>query len=176
MITLGVDVGSLTGKALVLEEDEIVAWDIVLTGPDRVEAARTVTDNTLRKAGLTLEQVHRVVTVRATWGNPDEAVAILTAAIEVLQQEAPAYFGRLGLEQPQITLFDGPSVIPVPPSLTERLDLPVRLLLALSQILRIGSGGFTRLPPSSGSMITTARPFDAAYCKPLVPAWFSMSI
>ncbi|GAB4536951.1 MAG: hypothetical protein Kow0063_23090 [Anaerolineae bacterium] len=77
------------------------------------------------------EQIHRVVTVRVTWGNPDQALAILTAAVEVLQQEAPAYFGRLGLEQPQVTVFDGPGVSQVPPSLTERLDLPVRLLLAL---------------------------------------------
>jgi capsular polysaccharide biosynthesis protein len=77
------------------------------------------------------EQVHRVVTVRVIWSNPDEAAAILTEAIEVLQQETPAYFGRLGLEQPQVTLFDGPSVSPVPPSLTDRLDLPVRLFLAL---------------------------------------------
>jgi capsular polysaccharide biosynthesis protein len=77
------------------------------------------------------EQVHRVVTIRVTWGDPNEAMAILTEAIEVLQQEAPAYFGRLGLEQPQVTLFDGPSVSPVPPSLTDRLDLPVRLFLAL---------------------------------------------
>jgi capsular polysaccharide biosynthesis protein len=72
-----------------------------------------------------------VVSVRVTWGDPDQALAILTAAVEVLQQEAPAYFGRLGLEEPRITLFDGPGVSPVPPSLTQRLDLPVRLLLAL---------------------------------------------
>jgi capsular polysaccharide biosynthesis protein len=77
------------------------------------------------------EQVHRVVTIRVTRDNPDEAIAVLSAAIEVLQQDAPAFFGRLGLEQPQVTLFDGPSVSSVPPSLTERLDLPVRLLLAL---------------------------------------------
>jgi capsular polysaccharide biosynthesis protein len=77
------------------------------------------------------EQVHRVVTIRVTRDNPDEAIAVLAAAIEVLQQDAPAFFGRLGLEQPQVTLFDGPSVSPVPPSLTQRLDLPARLLLAL---------------------------------------------
>jgi capsular polysaccharide biosynthesis protein len=77
------------------------------------------------------EQVHRVVTIRVTWGDPDEALSIVTAAVEVLKQDAPAYFGRLGLEQPQVTLFDGPGVSAVPPSLTKRLDLPVRLLLAL---------------------------------------------
>jgi len=77
------------------------------------------------------EQIHRVVTIRVTWADPNEALTILNAAVEVLMQEAPAYFGRLGLEQPQVTLFDGPGVSPVPPTLSERLDLPVRLLLAL---------------------------------------------
>jgi capsular polysaccharide biosynthesis protein len=77
------------------------------------------------------EQVHRVVTLRVTWDNPDQALAILTAAVEVLRQEAPAYFGRLGLEEPQISLFDGPGVSLVPLSLSQRLDLSVRLLLAL---------------------------------------------
>jgi capsular polysaccharide biosynthesis protein len=77
------------------------------------------------------EQIHRVVTIHVTWGDPDQALTILNAAVEVLKQEAPGYFGRLGLEQPQVALFDGPGVSPVPPSLSERLDLPVRLLLAL---------------------------------------------
>jgi capsular polysaccharide biosynthesis protein len=77
------------------------------------------------------EQIHRVVTLRVTWGDADQALDILNTTIDVLAQESPSYFGRLGLEQPQITLFDGPSVSPVPPSLTQRLDLPVRLILAL---------------------------------------------
>jgi capsular polysaccharide biosynthesis protein len=77
------------------------------------------------------EQVHRVVTVRVTWSQPDETMAIILATIDALREEAPAYFARLGVEQPRITLFDGPDVSPVPPSLTQRLDLPVRLLLAL---------------------------------------------
>jgi len=42
-----------------------------------------------------------------------------------------AYFARLGQLQPQITVFDGPSVSPLPPSLSQRLELPVRLLLGL---------------------------------------------
>jgi len=35
------------------------------------------------------QQVHRVVEVRVVWGNPDQALAIVRAAIEVLQQDAP---------------------------------------------------------------------------------------
>jgi capsular polysaccharide biosynthesis protein len=77
------------------------------------------------------QQVHRVVEIQLTWGDPEQARAILQTAIEVLQQEAPAYFGRLGTLQPVVRLFDGPRVAPLPPSLTQRLDLPVRLLLAV---------------------------------------------
>ncbi|MGQ9500672.1 MAG: YveK family protein [Anaerolineae bacterium] len=77
------------------------------------------------------QQVHRVVEIQVTWNDPSQAGAILQTAIEVLQQEAPAYFGRLGTLQPSVRLFDGPRVAPLPPSLTQRLDLPVRLLLAV---------------------------------------------
>jgi benzoyl-CoA reductase subunit A len=61
MITLGVDIGSLTGKALILKDNEILAWDLILTGPDSVETGTTVTDNTLKKAQLTLEDMDFVV-------------------------------------------------------------------------------------------------------------------
>ncbi len=61
MITLGVDIGSLTGKALVLEDDTIRAWDLVLTGPDSAVTGQEVTDRTLEKAGLTLDDMDFVV-------------------------------------------------------------------------------------------------------------------
>jgi capsular polysaccharide biosynthesis protein len=77
------------------------------------------------------QQIHRVVEVRVTWGDPEQAQAILGATIDVLTQDAPEFFGRLGALQPRVTLFDGPRVGPVPTPLSERLDLPVRLLLAL---------------------------------------------
>ena len=61
MLTLGVDIGSLTGKALVLEDDRIRAWDLILTGPDSVETGTTVTNNTLAKAGVRLEDFDFIV-------------------------------------------------------------------------------------------------------------------
>jgi predicted CoA-substrate-specific enzyme activase len=61
MITLGVDIGSLTGKAVVLRDDEILAWDVILTGPDSVETAAEVTRRTLEKAGLPLDAMDFVV-------------------------------------------------------------------------------------------------------------------
>lgn len=61
MITLGVDIGSLTGKAVVLKDNDVLAWDLILTGPDSVETGTTVTRNVLAKAGLTLEEMDFVV-------------------------------------------------------------------------------------------------------------------
>jgi capsular polysaccharide biosynthesis protein len=85
----------------------------------------------LLQSSTSSQHMHRAVIVQLTWPDPQQALTILQTAIEVLRQEAPAYFARLGQLQPQITVFDGPSVSPLPPSLSQRLELPVRLLLGL---------------------------------------------
>ena len=61
MATLGVDIGSLTGKALILENNEILAWDLILTGPDSAETGKAVTGSALKKAGLSLEDMDFIV-------------------------------------------------------------------------------------------------------------------
>jgi benzoyl-CoA reductase subunit A len=61
MLTLGVDIGSLTGKALVLEDDRIRSWDLVLTGPDSVETGTAVTNAALAKAGVALRDLDFIV-------------------------------------------------------------------------------------------------------------------
>jgi predicted CoA-substrate-specific enzyme activase len=61
VITLGVDIGSLTGKALILKDDAILAWELILTGPDGAETGREVTERALAKAGLALEDMDFVV-------------------------------------------------------------------------------------------------------------------
>jgi predicted CoA-substrate-specific enzyme activase len=61
VITLGVDIGSLTGKGLILKDNEILAWEVILTGPDSVKTASDVTTRVLEKAGLTLDNMEFVV-------------------------------------------------------------------------------------------------------------------
>jgi predicted CoA-substrate-specific enzyme activase len=61
VISLGVDIGSLSGKAVVLVDGEVRAWHVIPTGPDSVQTGTEVTRLTLEKAGLVLEQVDRVV-------------------------------------------------------------------------------------------------------------------
>ena len=61
MITGGVDVGSLTGKAVILQGNEILAWELIPTGPDSTETATEVMNKTLDKAGLKLPDLEGVV-------------------------------------------------------------------------------------------------------------------
>ena len=77
------------------------------------------------------EKQHRILTLRITWGNADELAAIANAAAEVLPQNGPTYFATIGVEQARFTLIDRPVVVPVGKSLRERLDLAIRLFLAL---------------------------------------------
>ena len=77
------------------------------------------------------QQIHRVVLLQVTWHNPNEAIAILNTTVDVLRERLQAATRNAPTLQPEISLFDGPTVSGVPPSLSQRLDLPVRLFLAL---------------------------------------------
>lgn len=62
MITLGIDIGSLSTKAVVLNEDrQIVSYDVVLTGGNNRKAAETTFANVLSKAGLERQDIAKVV-------------------------------------------------------------------------------------------------------------------
>lgn len=77
------------------------------------------------------EKQHRILTLRITWANAEELTAIANAAAEVLPRNGPGYFAPIGVDQARFTLIDRPVVVPVGKSLRERLDLPIRLFLAL---------------------------------------------
>jgi len=77
-------------------------------------------------------KLHRILTVHITWPNPDELQQISAAAVGVLLERASSYFAQLGTEDAVISLIDPPVVSAVGPSLRERLDLPLRLLIALA--------------------------------------------
>ena len=61
MITAGVDVGSLTGKSLILKDNEILSWSLIPTGPDSSETAKETMDKTLKDAGLSLDDIDYLV-------------------------------------------------------------------------------------------------------------------
>jgi predicted CoA-substrate-specific enzyme activase len=61
MITAGVDVGSLTGKALILKDNEIASWSLIPTGANSSETANKAIGIALEKADLSLDEIDFIV-------------------------------------------------------------------------------------------------------------------
>ncbi len=57
MIFAGVDVGSLSAEAVLLEEGEMLSYDIIVVKPDPVLSATLVMDSVLKQAGLKKDDV-----------------------------------------------------------------------------------------------------------------------
>ncbi|MEA3346247.1 MAG: hypothetical protein U9Q78_08450 [Chloroflexota bacterium] len=74
---------------------------------------------------------HRTLTLRIAWSDPEELRGIATAAEQVLVERSSGFFGQLEEGEAEIRSIDQPIVAPIGPGLRERLDLPLRLLLAL---------------------------------------------
>lgn len=79
-----------------------------------------------------VEKQHRIMSMAVTWPDPKQAEIIASAAAKTLETENAKYFRQLGSEGASVTIIDGPDVGQVPPSLRERLDIPIRLALALA--------------------------------------------
>jgi len=76
-------------------------------------------------------KLHRILSVSVTWGNAEELRRIADAIPQVLVERGGTYFAQLSAENAVISLIDPPTVTPVGPSLRDRLDLPLRLILAV---------------------------------------------
>jgi len=61
MITAGVDIGSLTGKTLILSDNSILAWSLIPTGANSAETATRATDTALKKANISLNDIDYIV-------------------------------------------------------------------------------------------------------------------
>jgi len=61
VITAGVDIGSLTGKALILEDSRIVSWSLLPTGANSSVSAKRAIDAALEEASLSLTDVEYIV-------------------------------------------------------------------------------------------------------------------
>lgn len=79
-----------------------------------------------------VEKQHRIMSMAITWSDEKQASIIANAAAKALETQNAKYFKQLGSEGASVTIIDGPDVGLVPPSLRERLDLPIRLVLALA--------------------------------------------
>jgi capsular polysaccharide biosynthesis protein len=71
------------------------------------------------------------MSVSVTWGDRDELQAIAEAVGAALGDGGADYFPQLAGVQAQAVLIDGPSIGQVGRSLKDKLDLPIRLFVAL---------------------------------------------
>lgn len=81
-------------------------------------------------------QQHRIVRVNVNWNNPQELAQLAQAVASTMEQDGPAlfeqFFSQIAAGGVVITTIDPPSPpAPNPPGLTQRLEVPVRLILAL---------------------------------------------
>jgi capsular polysaccharide biosynthesis protein len=77
-------------------------------------------------------KLHRIMTVGITWGNPDELTLIGDAVAATLEQEAATFMPRLFAQNGAAYLVNQGGVGTVGPGLSDRLQFPLRLLLALA--------------------------------------------
>ena len=76
-------------------------------------------------------KLHRILNVSVTWHDRSVLERIANAGADILRTRSEDYFAQLSTETAVISLIDPPSIAIVGPSLRQRLDLPLRLILAL---------------------------------------------
>ena len=80
---------------------------------------------------LGADRKHRILTLRITWGDQAQLGEIANAAATALRERSADFLGQLGATNADIRLIDPPVASPAGQSLKDKLDLPIRLFLAL---------------------------------------------
>lgn len=75
-------------------------------------------------------KLHRILALSITWPDRAQLEAITTAAVAELGDNITFYFRQLGTENALVTILDEPQITMIGPSLRQRLDFPLRLLLS----------------------------------------------
>jgi capsular polysaccharide biosynthesis protein len=125
--------------------DRYYTWltaEYLLDDLAEVVKSRAFVQDVARSAGLDLPpgiiqgataagKLHRILTVTINWPNAEELTRIANALVSVLCEHGATYFAQLSADSAVISLIDPPSVSQAGVPLRQRLDLPLRLLLAL---------------------------------------------
>jgi capsular polysaccharide biosynthesis protein len=74
---------------------------------------------------------HRIMSVSITWGDRAQVQAISEAVSAAVKDGGAEYFPQLTGVEAKALLIDGPAIGQVGRSLKDKLDLPIRLFLAL---------------------------------------------
>lgn len=80
---------------------------------------------------ISASREHRIMTVSITWQDRDQAQTIAEAVGAVVKDGGADYFPQLLGVEAEAVLIDGPGIGQVGRSLRDKLDLPIRLFVAL---------------------------------------------
>lgn len=122
----------LTSEYLVDDFTEVVGTELFAQGVNQRLAAQGIVIPTgLIQGSAATGKQHRLIRLTLTWGDPAQLAAIAEAAVAELSEKTPVYFQQLGTPDAQVTLLDSPSVSPVGVGIRQRLEWPLRVILAL---------------------------------------------
>jgi len=76
-------------------------------------------------------KLHRILTVSIAWPDAAQLAGIANATVTVLREQAASFFALSGSDRIELHLIDPPTVSLVSPGLTQRLQIPIRVFLAL---------------------------------------------
>lgn len=110
---------------------EVVGGTAFATEVESALQARDASPSRPLRGALSAFTKHRTLTLQIVWDNAEELSEIAAAAQQVLRERSHSFFGQLGESRTDVRAVDPPFITPVRPGLRERLDLPLRLLLAL---------------------------------------------
>ncbi len=83
------------------------------------------------------QKQHRLLTVTVNAATEQQAMEIANAIADTLRENGGKYFAQLSAQNAALAVIDPPALVPVGPSTREKLDLPLRALLALAAALGI---------------------------------------
>lgn len=123
----------LTSEYLVDDFTEVVGSELFAQAINqRLAAQGIVIPVGLIQGSAATGQQHRLIRLTLSWGDPEQLTAIADAAVAELAERTPFYFQQLGTPDVQVTLLDSPTVVPVAVGIRQRLEWPIRIILALT--------------------------------------------
>jgi capsular polysaccharide biosynthesis protein len=120
-----------TSEYLVDDFTEVVRSDLFARQVSRrlAEQGLTIPAGLIQGSSAT-GSLHRILSLSLTWPARTELEAITAAAVTELRENTAFYFRQLGTENAIVTILDEPTITLVGPSLRQRLELPLRIVLA----------------------------------------------
>lgn len=83
------------------------------------------------------QKLHRILTVSVGASSEQQALDIANAIEATLRESAGQFLPQLSAQNAALSVIDPPALVPIGPGLREKLDLPLRVMLALAAALAL---------------------------------------